>query len=336
MYLEENLMLEHGGRRLRICRKRSEKFIIDYEAVDENSGSSYVLRTLNPDTLSTSDRIAWQNRLLREVTVLKKCESPHIVEIVDIFFCNIKGTMTSGEILCILMEYISGDSLYKLVVSSKDRKIHKRAAVAYIKQIASALKLMHSEGFVHLNVRPQNIKIRSTNNQAVLTNFSVARNFSNKLTFSALAEQDTGFTPPELSPECYISGENPDPRSDIYALGATLYFLITGETTSLQEHQSRQNHTFAYEKKIVNSRLAKAIDQAMQHNIDHRPQSIEKWMTSLPLTLPTMIKERKELIGGTIALLTILLTLIGHWSNFCTLFEFTCPPEGDSQESVSE
>lgn len=330
MVWKEGVSIKHKDYVLTIQRRNINRFTIDYEVRDQNENLHF-LKTLNTDTLRIETRKNWQNRLVREVQILANCKSPNIVEIEDTFFYG------SEEVLCILMGYIPGDSLYKIGLSRRRKRISNKVAIKYIRQVAEALDLMHSRGFVHLNVRPQNIVIRAGEDEAVLTNFSLARNFSSSLTFTAYSNLDAGFTPAELLPSSYHSKTAKlDIRSDIYSLGATLYFLSTGDIEDLVRKQMNQNHTLTYKNfKKRDKRLMVSIESAMKYNLSDRPNSIKEWISSLPSSVPILTRAHVAAIIGLVATMFGLFTLwMGVWADACSLFKPVCPPstppQGDS------
>ena len=123
----------------------------------------------------------------------------------------------------IVMEYIRGDSLR----TSLDRTPLGDDAVARIgEQIATALHSLHRQHVIHLDLKPSNVMFRDTG-EALLIDFGLSRH--DRLP-DLLAEQfrlPMG-TAPYISPEQVLRIRN-DPRSDIFALGAVLYHLITGQ-----------------------------------------------------------------------------------------------------------
>jgi len=121
------------------------------------------------------------------------------------------------------MEYIRGDSLR----TSLDRTPLGDDAVARIgEQIATALHSLHRQHVIHLDLKPSNVMFRDTG-EALLIDFGLSRH--DRLP-DLLAEQfrlPMG-TAPYISPEQVLRIRN-DPRSDLFALGAVLYHLITGQ-----------------------------------------------------------------------------------------------------------
>lgn len=97
---------------------------------------------------------------------LSQVSHSHIVRITDFF--------TEGDLPCLVMDYILGDSLYNLV--QEKGKLSEEKAVEYIKQIGSALTVCHEAGIIHRDAHPGNMMLREDNGNVVLIDFGIAKN----------------------------------------------------------------------------------------------------------------------------------------------------------------
>jgi hypothetical protein len=165
------------------------------------------------ETFDTSSAAAAQFRL--EAEILAGLEHPYLPEVWDSF--------EEGRGLYLVMEFIEGNDLESQL--NREGPLPELIVRQWISQLCSALALMHARQppVIHRDVKPANIKIRP-NGQPVLVDFGLAKVYhpTQETVMAARAVSD-GFSPIEQ----YGRGRT-DARSDIYALGATLYNLLTG------------------------------------------------------------------------------------------------------------
>ena len=160
----------------------------------------------------------YRKKFIKEARNLARLNHPNIISVIDVFEEN--GTVYYA------MPYLIGGSLLDYV------KVHgtlsETMAMKYVRQIAGALKYMHEEEHIcHYDVKPANILIDDKDN-AVLIDFGISKNYDS-------AGHETTTTPVGMSEgyapiEQYQQNvEEFSPTSDVYALGATLYFLLHGK-----------------------------------------------------------------------------------------------------------
>ena len=123
------------------------------------------------------------------------------------------------------MEYLPGPSLADL--NRQEKRIDLRQAAEIIAQIASGLEAAHRSGLVHSDVKPANILIDQTTGRAKIGDFGLARLAAEVPELSR--EGLIPGTPAYLNPEQARGESTPDPRSDVYSLGVTLYESLAGE-----------------------------------------------------------------------------------------------------------
>ncbi|OCQ98892.1 serine/threonine protein kinase [Nostoc sp. MBR 210] len=251
------------------------RFGITYLVKNRNS-DRLVIKTLNDDLLqsfSQDERTRLENMFYDEALKLRGCKHNHIVQIAELF--------REGEYPCLVMEYVSEDSLANLrpsILSEPD-------ALRYIQQIRKALIEVHNKGLIHRDVHPGNILLRKRdgNLEAVLIDFGLALNFDHILTTSRTQETSEGFTPPEL----YARGNTTQAYSDIYSLAATLYKLLTGRTP-VGAVKRKVDGEHLVSPKEYNPQITKKTNDAilagMQLDPKQRPQSMQEWLNSLGLT----------------------------------------------------
>ena len=225
-----------------------------YLAIQESLDRQVALKVMAPALAADPN---FTERFIREGRTVAQLAHPGIVTIYDISVADYQHY--------IAMEYLGGGSL-------KER-MHKRippaTALSLVRQVAAALSYAHRKGFVHRDVKPENIIFRGKD-APVLTDFGIA-----KSTESSTQLTSVGVivgTPRYMSPE-QADGRGTDPRSDIYALGVILFEMLTGRppfdsTESIAILYSHINdpipelpQEFAPFQPLVDAMLAKDPDQ---------------------------------------------------------------------------
>lgn len=150
-------------------------------------------------------------RFLREAEIVASLSHPHIIPVYD--FGQRNGTFY------MVMDYLTGGDLLQLI----HRGLEIDQVLQIISDIASALHFVHEKGYVHRDVKPDNIMFRE-DKSAVLTDFGIARlcNANDQVT---IAGSVLG-TPKYMSPE-QLQGHAIDGRSDLYSLGVMFYEMLT-------------------------------------------------------------------------------------------------------------
>jgi serine/threonine protein kinase len=245
-------------------------FGIAYCVLDTKLNRDVVIKTLNPELKAQAYFDKLQQDFHKEAQRLSRCCHPHIVQIYDFF--------AESGLECIVMQYIHGENLNDRAF----RGITQREALNYIYQISAALQVVHENNLVHRDVKPVNIIIKASNNEAVLIDFGIAREVDIKNKTRALTEC---FAPIEQ----YSVGAPQEAYTDVYALAATLYFLLTqqkpvdSQTRYFYTNQGGKDPLISPQQ--LNSRISQetnnAILQGMKIFAAERPQSILEWLNLL-------------------------------------------------------
>ncbi|HBY78236.1 MAG TPA: serine/threonine protein kinase, partial [Cyanobacteria bacterium UBA11148] len=206
----------YGGRYL-IERLLGEGgFGVTYLATDKK-GKHVVIKTLKDEVLKSSQLESFRRKYLQdflnEALRLALSRHPHIVQIENAFH--------EGELPCMVMEYIEGEDLWQRV--NRQGVLSEAEALLYIQQIGDALTVTHEKGLLHRDVKPQNILVRQGCQEAVLIDFGMAREFIPDVELKHTQQVTHCFAPIEQYAKEAIRGE----YTDIYALAATLYYLLT-------------------------------------------------------------------------------------------------------------
>ena len=192
-------------------------------------------------------------RFLREARLYAKLEHPNIIPIYD------TGVL-QGNVF-ITMKYIRGESLKHVL--SKQERIAPRLLPNILRGVAQALAYIHQQGIVHRDIKPANIIVEKTTDAVYLADFGIARAESSQtLTQTGMIVG----TPHYLSPE-QIQGRKIDQRSDIYALGATLYELAAGRPPFLGDSPLEILYQHINESPTALVKLVEGIDPLLERII---------------------------------------------------------------------
>ena len=210
----------------------------------------------------------FKSKFMKEAQMISEYRHPNIVNIYDVFEEN--GTAYY------VMEYHDGGSL-----SSLDLPLSVDEASGYIRQIASALSVLHENKTMHLDIKPSNVLLDKKGN-AVLIDFGVSKHYdqAGHQTSSTPVGISHGYAPGEQYQQNVLSFS---PATDIYALGATFYKLLTGLTPP---HQSEVNENgLPPFPSFVPYGIISLIRKSMQSKRKDRPQSIEEFLGLLDAAL---------------------------------------------------
>jgi serine/threonine protein kinase len=183
--------------------------------------------------------------------------------------------------LSIIMEFLEGMDLNQRIKNAGP--LSEKEITAIFSQVLAAFQYAHEKGIVHRDIKPANIFILPNGHVKIL-DFGIAKLFGlgNEMT-------QTGTqigTPIYMSPEQVKADKSIDHRSDIYSMGVTMFFAISGKSP----YQSDTDSQFAIFTKIVNDPLPNLSDiskytpiviKACNKNREDRFQSCTEWMKEL-------------------------------------------------------
>lgn len=210
-----------------------------------------------------------QKKFKSEARKIASLNNDHIVNIIDVFDEN--GTSYY------VMKYLAGGSLASM--QKQSGPVSEAVALKVIGEISDALKSVHSNGLLHLDIKPANI-LFDERGRAVLIDFGVSKYVDSQQdssTTSSLIGFSRGFAPLE---QVNSTISSLSAATDIYALGATLLNMVTGETppeASVVMESGLPKMSDGLSKEVKN-----AITQAMQPRRRDRPQNIDDFLSLLP------------------------------------------------------
>jgi len=225
-----------------------------------------------------------QNQFHQEASVLANLSHPNLPRVTDHF-------VLPGQGQYLVMDFVDGQDLDSLI--RQVGPLVAKQGVEIIAQIADALGYLHSQSrpVIHRDIKPANIRVR-TDGRAFLVDFGLVKLFTTHKMTTAGAR---GITPGYAPPEQYGQGGT-DPRTDVYALGATLYTLLTGMTP--QESVTRAARDTSVQAHLVNPGIpigvSQVIARAMALDPARRYQSAAEFKSGLEKAISTPIS------GGTL------------------------------------
>ncbi|MEB3337930.1 MAG: protein kinase [Leptolyngbyaceae bacterium] len=244
-------------------------FGITFKAKHHYLGQTVVIKTLNDELRQDPDFAEFQRKFQDEARRLALCIHPNIVRVSDFF-------MEAG-LAYMVMDYIPGLTLEALVFPNKP--LPEVTAIHYIRQIGAALKVVHQNGLLHRDIKPQNIILRQGTQEVVLIDFGIAREFTPELTQTHTSMISAGYAPLEQ----YLLQEKRSPATDVYGLAATLYALLTAQVPTAAILRERQPMPEARElQPQLSARVNQAVIHGMAIEAQHRPANIDQWLAMLP------------------------------------------------------
>lgn len=185
-----------------------------YEGVHVKLGNKVAVKVLNP-ILARNTQI--RERFENEANFMVSLSHPNITKVLDF--------EDHGDVVAIVMELLKGEELDQYVKSKKG--LPETEVKDIFKQICSAFSYAHDKGIVHRDIKPSNIFIEP-NGMIKVLDFGIAKVFG---TGNDMTQTGTQMgTPIYMSPEQVRGEKSIDHRSDIYALGMNLYFMLNGKT----------------------------------------------------------------------------------------------------------
>ena len=234
-----------------------------YRALDPRFDRLVAVKVLHPH-LASSPELA--RRFTAEAVIQAKLRHPNIVAVYDF--------VADGETLAIVMEFVDGRSLEK-VISDSGGPLAPERCVALMSQVLSAMAYAHEQGLVHRDVKPSNILVETIRDEehAKVMDFGIAKILGDdKLRTATGAKMGTLAY---MSPEQVKSPKNVDARSDIYSLGATLYEMTTGRAPFAADSEFALMQRIVGEEPTAPSRVVAyfpaGLDAVIRRAMSKRP-----------------------------------------------------------------
>jgi len=229
-----------------------------------------------------------KQQFLEEARLLASLNHPGIVRIYDFFKENNTAYM--------VMEFVEGKNLLDLLVE-RGGVMEEREAIDYITQVAEALEAIHKAGYLHRNIKPQNIMVTNDGRSVLMDSSGCCAPYTRCLTCGAEIMEEMDACPdcgtevgmePILTPgyaplEQYTRRARFGPPLDIYALGATLYHLLTGQVPPPAPDRAT-GMDLAPPHQLnpkVSRSVSEAVMKAMAIRVEERPQTVRAFIEIL-------------------------------------------------------
>lgn len=232
--------------------------------------------TVRPRSDEQGERYRWGlDRFIQEARTLARFDHPNIVRVLSVFEQNGTAYM--------VMRFEEGENFAALL--DRKRTLAEEDLMRVLLPVLDGLELVHNAGFIHRDIKPDNVHIRADGSPVLLDFGSARHSLGHARTVTILVAP--GYAPFE---QYYSSGEDQGPWTDIYSLGATCYRAIAG--VAPMDAIARSKGILGSTRELLvpaaavgsgrySDRLLKAIDHALAFGEKDRPAAIAQWRAEL-------------------------------------------------------
>lgn len=253
-----------------------------FKARETHLGRIIALKILSKEQIARPETV---RRFYQEIEAVARLSHPNIVHAYD--------AEQIGDVLVYAMEHVEGVDLARWV--KKNGPLPTAEACEYIRQAALGLQHIHENGMVHRDIKPANLMRAEPGDVIKILDMGLAR----------LLDEDAGPDPAAqathlgvvlgtldyLAPEQAINSHRADIRSDLYSLGCSFYFLLTGQvpfsaeepTAKLLAHQYDPPPPIAQLRPDVPRRIASIVARLMAKRPEDRFATPAEFIVALPL-----------------------------------------------------
>lgn len=283
-----------------------------YRARDEHLERDVAIKVLPAGTLADD---AARKRFRQEALALSKLNHPNIATVHEF--------ATDSHVDFLVMEHVAGTTLDDKLAAGP---LAEKEILLLGAELAEGLAAAHEQGVIHCDLKPGNLHVTADGRLKIL-DFGLARFLSPAgeaaATQSASQISDAAGTLPYMSPE-QINGAPPDPRSDIYAAGAVLYEMATGQRLFPNEREPQRQlaailHRAPRPPRALNPHISAGLEsvilKCLEKDPEHRYQSAREILADLRRlgagsTVPVPRTERTSsralrLAAGALAVLLV-------------------------------
>ena len=284
--------ITYEGVQTGLGRKVAIKEFFMKDFCEREEGTSMVTIVGTEGNRSLVER--FKEKFIKEAQMIAGLEDiPHVIRIYDIFQEN--GTAYY------VMQFIEGGSLDGKVKT--EGALKEDVVVGYIMQIADALDQLHAQKIMHLDIKPANILLRGK--ELFLIDFGVSKHYDAEgdATTTTPVGRSKGYAPIEQYRQGGVQSFSPE--TDIYSLGATAYFLVTGKTPP--EATELVIDPLVRPDNISDS-LWNTIEVSMRPSKNNRPHSITEFKGFFENKEETALQEappQEEIIDSDVTIIDV-------------------------------
>ena len=232
-----------------------------YLAMDTHLNKQWAVKEIKKKGNGDHDEVVI-NSLLAEANLMKRLDHPALPRIVDI--------IDNGVTIFVVMDYIEGESLDKILASSGPQP--EELVIGWAKQLCDALSYLHSQKppIIYRDMKPANVMLKPEGNIKII-DFGIAREYKEQKLADTTVLGTKGYAPPEQY------SRQTDVRSDIYALGMTMHHLLTG----IDPRSGEAYAPVRMWKPEISEGLEMIIDKCVQPVAEYRYQNCQDLLYDL-------------------------------------------------------
>jgi serine/threonine protein kinase len=291
-----------------------------YQAEDLRlEGRLCAIKEVRPQPGATSEAIAQaQDQFRREASILARLDQPNLPKVSDFFARN--------GLDYLVMDFVPGRNLKEILDETRrnGRFLDEERVLAWAQQLCDALDYLHHQepSVIHRDIKPANIKL-TPEGRIKLVDFGLVKPMDPEDPRTVTVLQGLGSLPYTPLEQYGGAMGHTDPRSDIYALGATLYHLLTGRAPATAQERFLNAAKLPPPRTInpdLSERTESVILKAMAMHPDERPESVAAMrdrllggvaaITSIGITTPVRPSPWVRALRQNVFLLALVLLLL--------------------------
>lgn len=277
-----------------------------------------------PEGISPQAEAQARQQFHREANTLACLSHPNLPQVSDFF--------SEGERDYLVMDYVPGSDLLHIVREArrKGRFLPEAQVLGWVEQLCDALAFLHRQDppILHRDIKPENIKL-TPEGDIKLVDFGLSRPLDPESSSTLTGLRGMGSLPYTPLEQYGDSADHTDMRSDLYALGATLYHLLTGTPPPSAQEVFLKPDSLVLPRQLnpdISSAVQDTILAAMSPHPAGRPASVEVWQrllrSSTPAALPPGPPIARQQVwqeiwqenGWLIGIAALLTALVLYWT----------------------